>query len=181
MRHYSETRNSLHGERFSSALSPYLAAGCVSPRLVAAELHRYHVEHPGADASIGTQPGGFLFELGVRDWFRLSAQRHGAALFARYGPAGRRPPRPWTGDDAALASWRQGSTGMPLVDAVMRELSATGWVSNRGRQIAASFAALVLNLDWRACAEHFEALLVDYDPAANWRDAACALARMFAA
>ena len=57
---------------------------------------------------------------------------------------------------------------MPLVDANMRELKATGFMSNRGRQNVASYLALDLQLDWREGAEHFEALLLDYDVCSNW-------------
>merc|ERR1719484_512031 len=57
---------------------------------------------------------------------------------------------------------------MPLVDANMRELLATGFMSNRGRQKVASYLVLDLGLDWRLGAEHFEEHLVDYTPEANW-------------
>jgi len=50
----------------------------------------------------------------------------------------------------------------------MRELAATGWMSNRGRQNVASFLAKQLRIDWRLGAELFESLLVDGEPAANW-------------
>lgn len=57
---------------------------------------------------------------------------------------------------------------MPLVDANMRELAATGWMSNRGRQNVASYLILDLGIDWRRGADHFESLLLDYDTASNW-------------
>ena len=57
---------------------------------------------------------------------------------------------------------------MPLVDANMRELAATGFMSNRGRQNVASYLALDLQLDWRDGADHFESLLLDYDVCSNW-------------
>lgn len=50
----------------------------------------------------------------------------------------------------------------------MRELKSTGFMSNRGRQIVASFLVRDLGLDWRMGAEHFEAYLLDYDPCSNW-------------
>jgi deoxyribodipyrimidine photo-lyase len=56
-----------------------------------------------------------------------------------------------------------GKTGVPFVDANMRELLATGWMSNRGRQNGASFLVKDLLLDWRLCAEWFESLLLDHD------------------
>ena len=50
----------------------------------------------------------------------------------------------------------------------MRELRATGFMSNRGRQNVASYLVHDLGLDWRFGAEHFEELLVDYTPESNW-------------
>lgn len=54
----------------------------------------------------------------------------------------------------------EGRTGVPFVDANMRELAATGFMSNRGRQNVASFLTKDLGLDWRMGAEWFESLLV---------------------
>ncbi|MCY1547705.1 Cryptochrome DASH [compost metagenome] len=57
---------------------------------------------------------------------------------------------------------------MPLVDANMRELAATGFMSNRGRQVVASYLINDLQQDWRYGAAWFEEHLIDYDPASNW-------------
>jgi deoxyribodipyrimidine photo-lyase len=64
--------------------------------------------------------------------------------------------------------WKQGCTGMPLVDANMRELRATGFMSNRGRQNVASYLVLDLGVDWRLGADWFEHLLIDHDVTSNW-------------
>merc|ERR1712113_219016 len=61
-----------------------------------------------------------------------------------------------------------GCTGFPLVDANMRELAATGFMSNRGRQNVCSYLALELNEDWRRGADYFESVLLDYDVHSNW-------------
>lgn len=61
-----------------------------------------------------------------------------------------------------------GRTGVPFVDANMRELLATGWMSNRGRQNVASFLVKDLHLDWRLGAEWFESLLIDHDVCSNY-------------
>lgn len=71
-------------------------------------------------------------------------------------------------DPGLLSAWAVGRTGIPFVDACMRELAATGWMSNRGRQNAASLLAKELRLDWRLGAELFECLLLDGDAAVNW-------------
>lgn len=57
---------------------------------------------------------------------------------------------------------------MPLVDANMRELAATGFMSNRGRQNVASYLVLELGVDWRRGADWFEHLLLDHDVTSNW-------------
>lgn len=61
-----------------------------------------------------------------------------------------------------------GDTGVGLVDANMRELNETGFMSNRGRQVVASFLTIDLYIDWRLGAEYFEELLVDHDVYSNW-------------
>ena len=71
--------------------------------------------------------------------------------------------------------WKQGTTGMPIVDAFMRELNETGWMGNRGRQIVASYLTLDLKQDWRYGAHHFEETLLDHDVQSNygsWNSAA---------
>lgn len=60
-----------------------------------------------------------------------------------------------------------GTTGHPFVDAGMRELSATGYLSNRMRQVVASYLIHDLNVDWRAGAAWFESQLIDYDVYSN--------------
>jgi deoxyribodipyrimidine photo-lyase len=64
--------------------------------------------------------------------------------------------------------WKEGRTGLPLVDANMRELAATGFMSNRGRQNVASYLILDLGIDWRRGASWFEYLLLDHDVTSNF-------------
>ncbi|WWC90786.1 uncharacterized protein L201_005723 [Kwoniella dendrophila CBS 6074] len=64
--------------------------------------------------------------------------------------------------------WCEGKTGVPFIDANMRELIETGWMSNRGRQNVASFLTKDLYCDWRIGAEFFEMHLIDYDTCSNW-------------
>ena len=75
---------------------------------------------------------------------------------------------PWQEDWQRFELWREGKTGYPLVDANMRELSATGFMSNRGRQNVASFLTKNLGINWIMGAEWFESLLIDYDVCSNW-------------
>ena len=82
------------------------------------------------------------------------------------GP-GNRTDLSWSRDSSLLTPWVQGQTGFPYIDASMRELSSTGWVSNRGRQNVASFLTKALGVDWRLGAEIFQSLLIDHDKRVN--------------
>jgi deoxyribodipyrimidine photolyase len=64
--------------------------------------------------------------------------------------------------------WREGGTGVPIIDAVMRELKATGYASNRARLIASSFLVRDLGVPFYLGALHFQSVCIDYDPCINW-------------
>jgi deoxyribodipyrimidine photo-lyase len=70
-------------------------------------------------------------------------------------------------DPEAVAAWREGRTGIPVVDAAMRQLAATGWLGNRARLVVASFLTRHLLMDYRIGEEHFMRHLVDGDVANN--------------
>merc|ERR1711903_52877 len=103
---------------------------------------------------------GVKFELTWRDYFIFYAHKYGSKLFYPYGVKG--SSQKWRVDSNALRAWKAGRTGVPLVDANMRELLATGYMSNRGRQNVASFLTLEMQIDWRLGAAHFEEHLLDY-------------------
>uniref|UniRef100_A0A7C8ZFR1 Deoxyribodipyrimidine photo-lyase n=1 Tax=Opuntia streptacantha TaxID=393608 RepID=A0A7C8ZFR1_OPUST len=80
----------------------------------------------------------------------------------------RRLEHKWSQDPKLFESWKEGKTGYPLIDANMKELSMTGFMSNRGRQIVCSFLVRDMGIDWRMGAEWFETCLLDYDPCSNY-------------
>jgi deoxyribodipyrimidine photo-lyase len=161
LRRYKETRNGLIGPNYSSKLSPWLALGCLSARRVAAEVRRYEGERIANESTYW-----LIFELLWRDYFRFLAAAEGDRIFRRGGI--KRRSLSWSRDRPVFDRWREGRTGLPFVDANMRELAATGFMSNRGRQNVASFLARTLRIDWRWGARHFESELLDHDPASNW-------------
>jgi deoxyribodipyrimidine photo-lyase len=169
LRTYKETRNGMLGADYSSKLSPWLAAGCVSPRTVLAAVRAHEAAHGANDSTYW-----LLFELLWRDYFRLAAGVHGARFFSLsgVGPTAASAPGAsatvWGRDPSLRTAWCLGRTGYPFVDACMRELLLTGFMSNRGRQNVASFLARDLALDWRIGAAWFEALLIDHDPCSNY-------------
>lgn len=73
----------------------------------------------------------------------------------------------WENDQALFEQWKAGTTGYPMVDAAMRQLSQTGWMHNRLRMIVASFLVKDLLIDWRWGEEYFQEALMDYDSASN--------------
>jgi deoxyribodipyrimidine photo-lyase len=166
LRRYKETRNGLLAVDDSSKLSPWLSLGCLSPRRVQAEVARYEAARVKNDSTYW-----LIFELLWRDYFRFVAAKHGDRLFALRGLHERALPWRSLGDSDASRDfdrWKDGRTGYPLIDAAMQELSASGYTSNRARQNVASFLTKNLGIDWRAGAEWFESLLIDYDVASNW-------------
>jgi len=159
--HYRETRNGMLRPQDSSMLSPWLAHGCLSPRHVLTELRRYEAQQGDNESTLS-----FFLELLWRDYFRWIAKKHGARLFQLSGLRGLRLP--WKCNAEPFDRWRQGRTGYPIIDACMQELAVTGFLSNRGRQIVASFLTKNLGIDWRWGASWFESTLIDYDPCSNW-------------
>jgi deoxyribodipyrimidine photo-lyase len=152
---YAQTHDALADERGTSGLSPYLRWGCVSAAECEARAARRG--GPGAEA--------WIRQLGWRDFYAH-------VLLAHPGNAHREHQEryrdlAWEHDDAALAAWCAGRTGYPLVDAGMRQLARTGWMHNRARLVTGSFLTKDLHLDWRLGERHFEALLLDGEPAQN--------------
>lgn len=161
LREYKETRNGLLGRDYSSKFSPWLNEGCLSPRRVSAAVDEYEERRVANDSTYWLR-----FELLWRDFFQFQFAKHGGTFFT---PGGiRRREIAWQDDEAALSRWQNGETGIPFVDAGMRELNATGYLSNRARQNVASFLANDLRIDWRKGAAYFETRLLDYDPASNY-------------
>jgi len=162
LREYKQTRNGLLGADYSSKLSPWLNLGTLSPREVYREVQAYERERVANDSTYW-----LVFELVWRDFFQFQFAKHGSQHFRREGIRERDDIK-WRGGDRLLDAWKHGETGIPFVDSNMRELNATGFMSNRGRQNVASFVANNCRVDWRKAAAYFETRLVDYDPASNY-------------
>lgn len=161
LKEYKETRNGMLGANYSSKFSAWLALGCISPRYINDQVIKYEAERVKNDSTYW-----LIFELIWRDFFRLIVAKHGNQVFKIEGMRG--VEIPWKQDWQRFDLWRTGKTGYPLIDANMREIAATGFMSNRGRQNVASFLTKNLGIDWRMGAEWFESLLIDYDVCSNW-------------
>jgi deoxyribodipyrimidine photo-lyase len=156
---YKETRNQLIGKDYSSKFSPWLALGGISARTIATELAMY-------EQCYGANEGTYWlwFELLWRDYFRFLHFKYGRRLYQARGLS--KTPVPHS-DPKKFAQWSSGNTGEPLVDAGMRELLNSGYLSNRMRQIVASYWIYDLQGDWRLGAAWFESQLIDYDVYSN--------------
>ncbi|CAN5194494.1 deoxyribodipyrimidine photo-lyase [soil metagenome] len=145
----------------TSRLSPHLHFGEISPRQIVARLGT-----PTRPAIHEEDRNKFITELGWREFahhllyhYPHTSDRDLSPKFAQFD---------WnTPDPALLAAWQQGRTGVPLVDAGMRELWHTGWMHNRVRMLVASFLTRNLRYHWRHGARWFWDTLVDADLANN--------------
>jgi deoxyribodipyrimidine photo-lyase len=154
---YADERD-LPAAEASSRLSPHLKFGELSPYQV---WHRVRRAEAG-----GVVKEKFLTELGWRefDYDLLATHEHLDTENVRRGF----DRFPWADpDDARIRAWQRGRTGIPLVDAGMRQLWHTGWMHNRVRMVTASFLIKNLRLDWRIGEQWFWDTLVDADPANN--------------
>ena len=149
---YHENHNDLAGDA-TSRLSAYLRFGCVSPLEVAIGA----LDRPGGEE--------YCRQLAWRDFFYQVT-----AGFPDIARKNYRPGPAWPQDhedQRALDAWRAGQTGIPIVDAGLRQLAAEGFMHNRARMITASFLTRNLGIDWRHGYRHFGALLADGDVACN--------------
>jgi deoxyribodipyrimidine photo-lyase len=158
---YKEQRNFL-AQQATSRLSPHIAFGEISVRLIWNRCLQYREQYPELYEDITH----FMKELAWRDFsynllhnFPSLAQSPWNNKFCAFA---------WETDYADnLECWQKGRTGYPVIDAAMRELWATGYMHNRARMITASFLTKDLFIPWQEGERWFRDTLVDYDPANN--------------
>ncbi len=162
IRNYKLTRNDLIGADYSSKFSPWIAMGCLSPREVYWEIKRYESTQAATDSTYS-----LFLQLLWRDYFRFMFKKHGNKFFQKIGFKGIAPEES-ADQQERFELWKNGRTGIPFIDANMRELNSTGFMSNRGRQNVAGFLVKDLKVNWMWGAAYFEERLIDYCPANNW-------------
>lgn len=158
---YKETRNGLIGKDYSSKLSAWLSNGSLSPRQVYHEVKSFEKENRSNQSTYW-----LIFEIIWRDFFKYVSLKHKNRIFKLDGI--RQKKLDWNTDTEKLQQWMSGETSEDFVNANMKEIAATGFMSNRGRQNVNSFLAKELYHDWRYGAAYFESLLIDYDVHSNW-------------
>lgn len=153
--HYKEGRN-IPSKPYVSRLSPHLHFGEISPK---------QLWHTVRGIGKGDDIDHFCSELGWRE-FSYSQLYHAHDL-----PIKNLQPKfdqfPWVNDKRSLKAWQKGQTGIPMVDAGMRELWQTGYMHNRLRMIVGSFLVKNLRIDWRHGERWFWDTLFDADLASN--------------
>jgi deoxyribodipyrimidine photo-lyase len=143
----------------TSRLSPYLRFGCVSPLSLA----------NAARDTEGAGPAAFVRQLAWRDFYYQVAYSFPKLSTEAYRKAN---DTNWRADPQALQHWQDGLTGVPVVDAGMRQMRAEGWMHNRARLITAAFLTKHLGVDWRDGVAWFFRWLLDGDVpnnSGNWQ------------
>ena len=156
----------------TSQLSTYLTIGAISPRLcylqatqALGKLRRNDGDN--FDSGDNNDINRWISELAWRDFYRHVLDykpeliRHQAYKYETDKKIN------WSYDEDAFAAWREGKTGVPLVDAAMRCLNATGFMHNRLRMVTAMFLTKDLLIDWRWGERYFMQQLIDGDFASN--------------
>ncbi|KAM6908119.1 LOW QUALITY PROTEIN: cryptochrome DASH [Lycodopsis pacificus] len=152
---YKETRNGLIGADYSTKFAPWPAMGSLSPRYIYHQIQQYERERTANQSTY------WVIFLLWRDYFKFVGVKYGNRLFQIKGRQDKSVP--WL-----FNAWKEGRTGVPFVDANMRELAMTGLMSNRGRQNVARFLTKDLGLDWRMGAELNTFWSIDHDVCSNY-------------
>ncbi len=163
--HYKEKRD-LPAVEATSRLSPHLHFGEISPGQIVARLRRLAAEDTRHGVVANTDH--YIRELGWREFAHHLLYHYPHTplqpLNPKFAAFPWRKPRDYAAD---LRAWQRGRTGVPIVDAGMRQLWHTGWMHNRVRMIVASFLTKNLLIPWQEGARWFWDTLVDADLANN--------------
>ena len=149
----------------TSTISPYLTLGVISPRqCLAAAVETAGGRLPGPKDRSG--PAVWISEIIWREFYKHLM--FGMPRLSRNQPMKLETRKlQWRESDEDLAAWKEGKTGVPIVDAAMRQLTQTGWMHNRLRMITAMFLTKNLLIHWRQGERHFMRHLIDGDLASN--------------
>ncbi|MFM8936339.1 MAG: cryptochrome/photolyase family protein [Vulcanococcus sp.] len=163
---YEPGRN-LPAEAGTSGLSAALKFGTLSPRQAwaAAQEARQLAQALGGAEEALASIGVWEQELAWREFYQQALFHFPELAEGPYRPQWRHFP--WENHQGRYEAWCEGLTGMPIIDAAMRQLNESGWLHNRCRMIVASYLVKDLICDWRWGETAFMQRLVDGDLAAN--------------
>ncbi|MBX3386666.1 MAG: deoxyribodipyrimidine photo-lyase [Phycisphaeraceae bacterium] len=150
----------------TSTLSPYLAVGAISPRQCLAPAVEANGDLLESKKAGHEGPNHWISELVWRDFYKhILVGFPRVCMHRAFKPDTERIL--WNNDQRAFEAWTVGRTGVPIVDAGMRQLLQTGWMHNRVRMITAMYLTKDLFIDWRWGERHFMRHLIDGDLASN--------------
>jgi len=159
---YREDRNRMDLDGTSS-LSPYLRLGMLGLRQAVRIAQQVLAKSGSAEDVHGAET--WLNELIWREFYIQILYHFPHVSRSAFNPS--LAGIPWRNDKSDFSAWKDGRTGVPIVDAAMRQLKETGWMHNRARMIVASFLVKDLLIDWQWGEAWFIENLLDGDPAAN--------------
>lgn len=151
---YDINRNRI--DRESTRMSAYLKFGVIGIRETYQDIQKY----------LGRKSEPLIRELHFRDFYMYIAH-HFPHVFGENFKKNMKTDNIWKNNPKHIEAWKQGKTGVPIVDASMRELNETGFMHNRGRMIVAMFLTKNLLCDWKIGEKYFAQQLIDYDPCSN--------------
>ncbi|MBC2658018.1 deoxyribodipyrimidine photo-lyase [Pseudomonas sp. MSSRFD41] len=161
--HYYQGERDFPAKPGTSQLSPYLAAGVISPRQC---LHAALRSNQGEFDSGNPGAVTWINELLWRDFYKHILAGYPRVSRHRAFRAETEAVK-WRDAPEELAAWQEARTGLPIIDAAMRQLLETGWMHNRLRMVVAMFLTKNLLIDWREGERFFMRHLIDGDLAAN--------------
>jgi deoxyribodipyrimidine photo-lyase len=159
---YADNRNRMDLDG-TSALSPYLRFGMIGLRQAVHAAKLSNLQTFGLSNSKGAET--WLNELIWREFYIQILYHFPHVTKTAFNKS--LANIPWRNDPSEFKAWKDGRTGVPVVDAAMRQLKETGWMHNRARMIVASFLVKDLLIDWRWGEAWFMENLLDGDLAAN--------------
>jgi deoxyribodipyrimidine photo-lyase len=159
--YYHRAHVAFAGEQISSKLSAWINLGCLSPRRLWYEALAFELKHGD---SLGVYQ--LIYHLTMRDFFIFQSRKYGESFYSLEGIRNEKKASEENQD--LFAMWWQGYTGFPLIDAFMRELASTGYITVQGRKIVSQFLVHELKLPWTWGAACFQTLLRDYNPAITY-------------
>ena len=158
---YKQTRNKMLGEDFSTKFSSFLNFGTLSVREILHQVNNYEKKYISNSSTYWVK-----FELLWREYCKWIALKFENKVFLKTGIMNKKVFSNY--NENLYTRFIQAQTGFPLVDAGVRELITTGYMSNRARRNVASFFVKNLHLPWLLGAQFFEKYLLDYDPCSNY-------------
>lgn len=158
---YKTTRNFLDNWTASTKFSVALCLGNISPKQIWREIVKYELKNGSNESTYWIK-----FELLWREYFHWYAAKYNEKLFHFSGITQQKPLSSFYPE--RFRKWIDGATPSHFINAIMNQLKATGYISNRARQLTASYFVNELNIDWRYGAAYFQSQLIDHDVASNW-------------